>query len=90
MKKQHSHEFVENYTGMLAHGLDKETDQATLRVYLQKFSDDELMEKLLPMMESSEIDYFFDLIATCLRRHLTEEEYHRLFLRDFPEGPRQF
>lgn len=90
MKKQHNHEFVETYTGILAHGLDRETDEATLRVYLQKFSDDELMEKILPLMEPAEIDQFFDLIAVCLRRHLAEEEYHRLFLREFPEGPRQF
>lgn len=90
MKKQHNHEFVETYTGPLAHGLDHETDLATLQAYLQKLSDDELMEKLLPRLEQDEIDKFFDLIARCLRRHLTEEEYHDLFLRDFPDGPRQY
>lgn len=90
MKKQHNHEFVETYTGLLAQGLDRETDLATLRVYLQKISDDELMEKLLPRLEAGEIERFFDLIASCLRRHFSEEEYHQLFLRDFPEGPRQF
>ncbi len=89
MKKQHSHDFVETYTGLLAYGLDPETDLATLRVYLQKLSDDELMEKLLPRLTPEEVERFFDLIAACLRRHLDEEEYHLLFLRDFPEGPRQ-
>lgn len=89
-KKQHNHEFVETYTGLLGQGLDRETDLATLQVYLQKLSDDELMEKLLPRLEAEELDQFFDLIGRCLRRHLDEEEYHQLFLRDFPEGPRQF
>ncbi len=90
MKKQHRHDFVETYTGPLAHGFDRETDLATLQVYLQKLSDDQLMETLLPRLEPDEMDRFFDLIAACLRRHLSEEEYHLLFLRDFPEGPRQF
>ncbi len=90
MKKQHNHEFVETYTGLLAHGLDRSTDLATLQVYLQKLSDDELMSQLLPRLSDKEVDRFFDFIASCLRRHLNEEEYHRLFLRDFPEGPRQF
>jgi len=90
MKIQHKHQFVEEYTGLLGHGLDRETDLATLQVYLQKFSDDELMEKILPRLSPEEIDQFFDLIAASLRRHLSEEEYHQLFLRDFPEGPRQF
>lgn len=89
VKKQHSHDFVETYTGLLAHGMDRETDLATLRVYLQKFSDDELMEKILPRLEGDEIAAFFDLVAKSLRRHLSEEEYHLYFLRDFPDGPRQ-
>lgn len=89
-KKQHNHEFVETYTGLLGQGLDRETDLATLKVYLQKLSDDELMEKLLPRLEPVELEQFFDLIGRSLRHHLSEEEYHQLFLRDFPEGPRQF
>lgn len=89
-KKQHNHDFVENYTGLLGQGLDRETDLATLQVYLQKLSDDELMEKLLPRLGPEEVGQFFDLIARTLRRHLNEEEYHQFFLRDFPEGSRQF
>ncbi|MDR1045301.1 MAG: cytoplasmic protein [Candidatus Adiutrix sp.] len=90
MKIQHKHEFVEIYTGPLAHGLDRESDLATLQVYLQKISDDDLMAKLLPRLSQKEIDGFFNLLAVTLRRHFSEEEYHELFLRDFPEGPRQF
>lgn len=89
MKKQHCHDFVENYTGLLAQGLDHETDLATLQVYLQKLSDDQMMDKLLPRLGEEEILVFFELINVTLRRHLDEGEYHRLFLRDFPEGPRQ-
>ena len=90
MKKQHNHEFVETYTGLLAQGFNPETDLATLQVYLQKFADDQLLEKLLPRLKSEEINSLFEIINITLRRHLDEQEYHQLFLKDFPEGPRQF
>lgn len=86
MKKQHQHDFVETYTGILAQGLDRESDLATLEVYLQKLSDDELMAALLPRLSQGEVDAFFDLVGKTLRKHLSEEEYHRLFLREFPDG----
>lgn len=86
MKKQHRHDFAETYTGPLAHGLDTESDLATLQVYLQKLSDDDLMALLLPRLSAAEVDALFDVIALTLRRHLNEEEYHRLFLRAEPDG----
>jgi len=84
----HRHDFAETYTGLLAHGLDRETDLATLQVYLQKLSDDDLMTLLLPRLTEEETDNFLDLIGRTLRRHLTGEEYHRLFLRGGPEESR--
>ena len=87
--RRHSHDFAETYTGLLAQGLDRETDLATLRVYLQKFSDDELTDRLLPRLTAEEVESFFELLGRTMRRHLTEEEYHRLFLRGFPAGSRQ-
>jgi hypothetical protein len=87
--RQHRHDFAETYTGLLAHGLDRATDLATLQVYLQKFSDDDLMAKLLPRLSGEEVDRFLDLIGQTLRRHLSPEEYHQLFLRSAPEGSRQ-
>jgi TorA maturation chaperone TorD len=79
---QHSHDFVENYTGLVGYGFDRETDQATLQVYLQKFSDDELLKTLLPRMEQTEMDQIFEIVSGLLRAHLEEEEYHALFLKD--------
>ncbi len=79
---QHSHDFVEKYTGLVGYGFDRETDQATLQVYLQKFSDDALLKVLLPRLEQAEMDQVFELISGLLRAHLEEEEYHGLFLKD--------
>jgi hypothetical protein len=84
VKPQHSHEFVENWTGPLAEGFDHETDLATLQVYLQKFSDDELMSRLLPRLTQAEISQLFRVIGETLSRHLSREEYHGLFLKESP------
>ena len=89
MERQHNHNFVETYTGPLAQGFDRQIDQDTLMVYLQKFSDDALLETLLPRLEDVELSNLFDIIFRLLRAHLSEEEYHDLFLKKFPEGPRQ-
>jgi hypothetical protein len=79
---QHSHDFVEEYNGMVGYGLDRETDQATLQVYLQKFSDDIFMKHMLPRLHQEEMDQLFDLLSGLLRAHLEEQEYHALFLKD--------
>ena len=78
---RHSHRFVEEYTGLVGFGLDRETDEASLIVYLQKFSDDELMTALRPRLKDHEITELFQHISRLLRGHLKDEEYHRLFLK---------
>jgi hypothetical protein len=83
---QHKHDFVETWTGPLAQGLDRPTDEATLRVYLQKLSDDDLMAALLPRLGDEEMAEWFRLVGSTLRRHLSDVEYHELFLREPPEG----
>lgn len=83
---QHRHGFVEEYEGLVGFGLDRPTDQATVQVYLQKFSDDDLMAKILPRMSDSDLAEVFDLLSGLLRRHFTEPEYHALFLKDPHHG----
>jgi hypothetical protein len=46
----HSHNFVNEYQGLVGFGLDRETDEKSLKVYLQKFSDD-TFQGLLPLTE---------------------------------------
>jgi hypothetical protein len=88
MSSQHKHDFVENWTGPLAEGFDRETDLATLTVYLQKFSDDDLLEVLLPRLSDEELSEFFRIVAVTLRRHLSDAEYHNLFLKESPAQSR--
>jgi hypothetical protein len=78
----HTHHFVESYTGLVGFGLDRSTDESTVICHLQKFSDDALMAALIPRMTDAELAATFELITGLLRRHLTESEYHGLFLKD--------
>jgi TorA maturation chaperone TorD len=81
----HTHAFVENYDGLVGFGLDRETDEATVAVYLQKFSDDRLLREITPRMTDDELDRIFTMLSQLLRRHLSEDEYHSLFLRQADE-----
>ncbi len=78
----HSHQFVETYQGLVGFGLDRENDQNTIVFYLQKFSDDALLKTLVKRLSDDELNDIFSLVTRLLKRHLTESEYHRLFLKD--------
>jgi hypothetical protein len=80
----HSHRFVEEYEGPVAFGLDPDSDKATLTWYLQKFSDDAIMALLRERMSEADMNALFDHLGGLLKRYLTEEEYHRVFLKDRP------
>lgn len=79
---QHSHTFVETYNGMVAFGLNRETDENAVIYYLQKFSDDALMALLRKRLSDEDLNSLFDLMSRLLRKHLDEKEYHRLFLKE--------
>lgn len=80
--KRHTHDFVEQYSGLAAFGMDRQTDEETLVYYLQKFSDDELISALVKRMSDADISLVYDMINTMLKRYLSEAEYHNLFLKD--------
>ena len=85
MMEKYSHRFVEEYTGFVGFGLDRESDESSLIVYLQQFSDDDLMAVLRERLTDQEIDEVVDLISRLLKNHLQDEEYHRLFLKEAHE-----
>lgn len=79
---KHSHEFVENYTGIGAFGWDRESDEETLKCYLQKFSDDRFLEILVPRLSDDDMEEIYSMINRMVKKHLTESQYHRHFLKD--------
>ena len=80
--RRHQHEFVETYDGMMAFGYSREEDERSLIAFLQKFSDDDLMELLSGRLSDSEIEALVDHLIGLMKKHLSEEEYHRYFLKD--------
>ena len=79
---KHSHDHVETYDGLVGFGLDRETDENTIIYYLQKFSDDTVMEKLIKRLADDELEEIFFLLTRLLKKHLTDSEYHTLFMKD--------
>jgi len=79
---RHTHRFVEEYTGIMAFGLERKTDEETLICYLQKFSDDALMQALVGRLSEAEMDEILTLITGLMKKHLSEGEYHKLFLKE--------
>jgi len=45
-------------------------------------SDDALMQRLIPRLSDLEIEEIFSLVTDLMKKHLSEPEYHRLFLKD--------
>ena len=80
--RKHSHNYIETYDGLAGLGLDRETDENTIIYYLQKFSDDTLMKELVKRLTDEELEEIFSLLTHLLRKHLTDSEYHILFLKD--------
>jgi hypothetical protein len=48
-----------------------------------------LTEILLPRLSDEEVSDFFRLVAVTLRRHLSDQEYHELFLKRSPSRSRE-
>ena len=82
MTEKHTHRFVEEYDGLVGFGLNREVDEYTLTYYLQKFSDDELMTLIRSRLTEADMEEVFNLITRLMKQHLTEEEYHRYFLKE--------
>ena len=79
---KHSHRFVEEYDGLVGFGFSRDVDENTLTYYLQKFSDDQFMETIRGRMSDTDMEALFDMLTRLMKQYLTEEEYHRHFLKD--------
>ncbi len=79
---QDTHNFIQNYAGLGAFGMDRTTDQETIMFYLQKFSEDRFMSKFVPRLDQDELEEIYVFINSMLKKHLSEDEYHTLFLKD--------
>jgi len=79
---KHTHNFVEEYNGLVGFGFNRETDEKTIIYYLQKFSDDKMIAEIIYRLSDEELKKIFIFINKILKKYLIEEEYHNLFLKD--------
>ncbi|GAB6190288.1 hypothetical protein [Desulfocastanea catecholica] len=63
-------------------GLTEELDRQSLVTFLQLGGQEDLAKVLASRLSSEEIIRFVDYFMDLLRSHLSENEYHGLFLGD--------
>ncbi len=80
--KKDTHDFIHEYKGLGAFGLDRETDEETIMFYLQKFSEDKFLKTLIPRLSDRELEEIYLFVNEKLKQHMSEDEYHSLFLKD--------
>ena len=79
---KHSHRFIETFEGFVGFGLDRDSDEKALMYYLQKISDDTLARTLIGRMTDEERQDRLRYAQPSFKNHLSEDEYHQLFLKD--------
>ena len=63
-------------------GLSTALDRSSCAAYLQLLGRKEFSELFAQRLSSEEIETVIDMIGSLLQKHLTKQEYHRLFLLD--------
>lgn len=69
-------------TEKISFGFDRPTDEKSLALFLACFADTKLLNTLLPRLADEEIMEVVDFVGRLMHRHLSEEEYHDLFLAE--------
>ena len=66
----------------IAFGFDRATDERSLVLFLERFVDKKLLETLLPRLQDEDIQATVDFLTGIMHKHLSEKEYHSLFLAE--------
>ena len=63
-------------------GFDRASDERSLGLFLERFVDEKLMQTLLPRLQDKDIIATVDFLTAIMQKHLSEAEYHTLFLAE--------
>ena len=63
-------------------GLSSQLDRESLSCFLQLAGRREFADFFADRLSSAEIDTLVESFMVLMRRHLSEDDYHRLFLQD--------
>jgi hypothetical protein len=62
--------------------MDRSTDEESIKAFVQKFAERRLLDTLVPRLTDPEIIAVLDFLSNLMHKHLSEKEYHRLFLHE--------
>jgi len=63
-------------------GLDNDLDRTSLAIFLQLGGDKNFAELFSSRLSSDDIINYVDDFTRLLKKYLSEDEYHRIFLQD--------
>lgn len=63
-------------------GFDRGTDEESLLLFLQRFTDKKVLDVLLPRLQNEDIFSTVDFLTAIMQKHLSDHEYHSLFLEE--------
>ncbi|WP_339136338.1 MAG: hypothetical protein WGN25_00410 [Candidatus Electrothrix sp. GW3-4] len=63
-------------------GLNRQLDEQSLALFLGLFTQEQLLNILIPRLEEEDVTGLVQHLTELLHKHLTEKEYHELFLGD--------
>ena len=66
-------------------GWDRSTDERSCQAFVQRFSRPDLLAVLTPRLTDQELTALIDHLSGLMKSHLSEGEYHRLFLGESTE-----
>lgn len=61
-------------------GLSEELDRASFFCYLKQVGNEKFARELSDRLSSKEIESFIENFTALMKKHLSEDEYHSLFL----------
>jgi len=63
-------------------GMNTELDQSSCATYLKLLGRDEFAKTFAERLSSEEIEILVDMVTSLMQKHLSKQEYHKLFLLD--------
>ena len=80
--KNRSYSSAGQAAASICFGMNRDLDEQSLAVFLQRASSDELLATLIPRLGEDEVATVVDFITGLMHKHLSKQEYHQLFLGD--------
>ncbi len=76
------HSSADQTATSICFGMNRDLDEQSLVTFLQRATSDELLDTLIPRLAEDEVAKVVDFLTGLMRKHLSEQEYHQLFLDD--------